>query len=69
MTTDTVSPRSFAGRPYRMFFIAVVGLAAVFFLPAGTLDYWHAWVYMGGLLIPMAFLLPAFPPAVPQPWG
>jgi len=30
---------------------------AIFFLPAGTLDYWQAWAYMGVVLIPMLFVL------------
>jgi protein-S-isoprenylcysteine O-methyltransferase Ste14 len=32
-------------------------LAAMFFLPAGTLFYWEAWVYLGILFIPMLFVL------------
>ncbi len=32
-------------------------LAAIFFLPAGTLDYWQAWAYMAVLLIPMGWVL------------
>lgn len=28
-----------------------------FFLPAGTWNYWEAWVYMGILIIPMLFIL------------
>jgi protein-S-isoprenylcysteine O-methyltransferase Ste14 len=31
-----------------------------FFLPAGTWDYWQAWVYMGLLLAPMFFALAYF---------
>ncbi len=38
--------------------LAVVGL--MLFLPAGTLDYWQAWVYMGILFIPMLFVLTYF---------
>jgi protein-S-isoprenylcysteine O-methyltransferase Ste14 len=34
---------------------AALVLAAVLFIPAGTLKYWEAWVYMGVLLIPMFF--------------
>jgi protein-S-isoprenylcysteine O-methyltransferase Ste14 len=34
-------------------------LAAAFFLPAGTLDYWQAWAYMAILLLPM-FLVVAY---------
>jgi hypothetical protein len=25
------------------------------FLPAGTLDYWEAWVFLGIFLVPMVF--------------
>ncbi len=35
-------------------------LAAMFFLPAGTLDYWQAWVYMAILLVPMFLVLVYF---------
>jgi len=38
--------------------IPVLGL--IFFLPAGTLRYWEAWVYMGILLIPMFFAMSYF---------
>jgi len=34
---------------------AALVLAAVLFIPAGTLKYWEAWVYMGVLLIPLSF--------------
>jgi len=34
---------------------AALVLAAVLFIPAGTLKYWEAWVYIAVLLIPMAF--------------
>lgn len=57
MTADSISTQSITRRAFRMFAMAVLGLGAVFFLPAGTLAYWHAWVYLGVLLIPMAFLL------------
>ncbi len=57
MTNDSISKKDIAQRAYRMFVMALVGLAAIFFLPAGTLGYWHGWVYMGILLIPMAFVL------------
>lgn len=39
------------------FVIAVVALSAMFFLPAGTLRYWEAWVYMAILLVPVFFAL------------
>jgi protein-S-isoprenylcysteine O-methyltransferase Ste14 len=31
----------------------VIAIAAMFFLPAGTLHYWQAWVYMLILLVPL----------------
>jgi protein-S-isoprenylcysteine O-methyltransferase Ste14 len=35
-------------------------LAAMFFLPAGTWNYWQAWVYLGILLAPMCFVVAFF---------
>jgi protein-S-isoprenylcysteine O-methyltransferase Ste14 len=35
-------------------------LAAVFFIPAGTVAYWEAWVYLAVLLIPFAFVVAHF---------
>ena len=32
-------------------------LGAVFFIPAGTLDYWQAWLYMAVLFTPVVFVL------------
>lgn len=40
------------------FVVPVLGL--VFFLPAGTLRYWEAWVYMAVLVIPMFFAMNYF---------
>jgi protein-S-isoprenylcysteine O-methyltransferase Ste14 len=37
--------------------MAAVVFAAMFFLPAGTLAYWEAWVYMGILFTPLLFLV------------
>ncbi len=39
------------------YLLALIFLAAMFFLPAGTLDYWQAWVYIAVLLLPMAWAL------------
>jgi hypothetical protein len=36
---------------------AVPVLCLVLFLPAGTLAYWEAWVYLAVLFIPMSFVL------------
>lgn len=42
---------------YLRFLSAIPALGLLFFLPAGTLNYWQAWVYMGILLTPMYFLV------------
>jgi protein-S-isoprenylcysteine O-methyltransferase Ste14 len=39
------------------FIMAIVFLAVIFFIPAGTIFYWEAWVYCAMLLIPMLFFL------------
>jgi protein-S-isoprenylcysteine O-methyltransferase Ste14 len=38
------------------FLVAILVLCATFFLPAGTLTYWEAWVYLGVLFIPIIFV-------------
>ena len=42
------------------FGLSAIILAAMFFLSAGTLDYWQAWVYMAILLGPMFFVVVYF---------
>jgi hypothetical protein len=37
--------------------VAVPALGLIFFLPAGTFDYWEAWAYLGILFIPMTGML------------
>jgi hypothetical protein len=32
-------------------------LGLIFFVPAGTCDYWEAWVYCAVLLVPFLFVL------------
>jgi len=39
------------------YLLAIVVLGLMFFLPAGTIRYWEAWVYCGILFIPMLFAL------------
>ena len=34
-----------------------LGLGLIFFVPAGTLEYWEAWVFIAVLLIPFLFVL------------
>jgi hypothetical protein len=33
-----------------------MGLGLIFFVPAGTLDYWEAWVYRAVLFVPFLFV-------------
>ena len=35
--------------------LGVVMIGILIFLPAGTFDYWNAWLFMGILFIPMFF--------------
>lgn len=37
------------------FVLGVVVIGILLFLPAGTFDYWNAWLFMGILFIPMFF--------------
>jgi len=39
------------------FIMAPIFMGLMLFLPAGTLDYWQAWIYCGVLFIPMFFVV------------
>lgn len=39
------------------YFTGALVIAALLFIPAGTLDYWQAWVYFGVVLVPMLFVM------------
>jgi protein-S-isoprenylcysteine O-methyltransferase Ste14 len=39
------------------FLFALPALIVIFFLPAWTFSFWHAWVYLGIILIPMGLVL------------
>lgn len=39
------------------FIMAPIFLGLMLFLPAGSLDYWQAWIYCGVLLIPVSFVV------------
>jgi protein-S-isoprenylcysteine O-methyltransferase Ste14 len=56
---DTSSPSSSELRRivYSRFAIALVVLPLFFFIPAGTIRYWEAWVYLAILLIPVFFVM------------
>ena len=47
-------------RALLLFLATPVLLGAAFFLPAGTLEYWEAWAYMGVLLVPAALVVAYF---------
>ncbi|MBU0591123.1 isoprenylcysteine carboxylmethyltransferase family protein [Candidatus Micrarchaeota archaeon] len=42
------------------FMAAFLFLSIFFFVPAGTFDYWQAWVYIAILIIPVAFVMVYF---------
>ncbi len=52
--------RGLAGRAVARFVLAVPVLGLFLFLPAGTLDFWQAWVFMAVLLVPAAFAVAYF---------
>ncbi|MDP2778425.1 MAG: hypothetical protein Q8O48_12365, partial [Anaerolineales bacterium] len=56
MSENTGTAKSVATSIVRLIFgIPIIG--AMFFLPASTLDYWQAWMWLGTLFIPMIFVL------------
>jgi len=56
--TETHTSRSALTRLVLIrYFEALVALALMFFLTAGTLAYWEGWLYLGILFIPMAFVM------------
>ncbi len=62
-SNKTMPSESHAGLKKKVFVrfgLAGPILAAMFFLPAGTLDYWQAWVYLAILLVPMCFVVAYF---------
>jgi protein-S-isoprenylcysteine O-methyltransferase Ste14 len=58
-STSSAAPGT-ARRVYIRILLIVPVLAAILFIPAGTLAYWEAWIYLGVLLIPFAFVLGYF---------
>ncbi|VVC01606.1 Phospholipid methyltransferase [uncultured archaeon] len=39
-----------------LFFASIAVISGMLFLPAGTLDYWQAWLYMSAIFVPVAFV-------------
>jgi protein-S-isoprenylcysteine O-methyltransferase Ste14 len=57
--TGSANPRT-ARRVYLRAVLIVPVLGAILFIPAGTLAYWEAWVYLAVLLIPFACVVGYF---------
>lgn len=57
MSAGRPATRDLTMKALGRFLMAVAILAAVLFLPAGTLWYWEAWAYLAILFIPMFFVL------------
>ena len=55
--TPSLSSSDLRRMVYSRFAIALVVLPLFFFLPAGTLRYWEAWIYLAILLIPVFFAM------------
>ncbi len=56
MDTSRSTQPELARKVYVRALLAVPVLWAILFVPAGTLAYWEAWVYLAILLIPMFFV-------------
>ena len=56
MTTSTLSRSTLTRLVLSRYLMAFIVLAAMFFIPAGTLAYWEAWLYLAILFIPMFFV-------------
>jgi protein-S-isoprenylcysteine O-methyltransferase Ste14 len=55
MSTTRLSPQQLRRMVVGRLLAALIALGAIFFLSAGTIRYWEAWVYMAVLFIPMSF--------------
>ena len=56
MANSVSTPPGLARTVYTRALLAVPALWAILFVPAGTLAYWEAWLYLAILLIPMFFV-------------
>jgi len=57
MSDSPLTGRHLAKVVLTRFVGAIIFLVALFFLPAGTWNYWQAWIYIVVLLVPAAFIL------------
>jgi len=58
MAEKTLSTKDLVRMTLPKFFILIILLMILFFLPAGTWNYWQGWVYMLVLLVPMSLVMP-----------
>ena len=56
MAISVSTPPGLARTVYTRALLAVPALWAILFVPAGTLAYWEAWLYLAILLLPMFFV-------------
>ena len=56
MSNDTEKTQATISAILRLI-IGILLISAMFFLPAGTLNYWQAWAWLGALFIPMGISL------------
>jgi protein-S-isoprenylcysteine O-methyltransferase Ste14 len=57
MTEEPISRGALIRLAFSRYLMALFALSAMFFIPAGTLAYWNAWLYLGIIFIPMAFVM------------
>lgn len=57
---DTPSNKHFSWKTIVKVISGVLILPAIFFLTAGTFNYWQAWLYLAVILLPAAFILAYF---------
>ena len=57
MTNGQLAPAEVTKIAITRFGAAFVVIGAMFFLPAGTINYWEGWVYIAVLFVPVVFVL------------
>jgi protein-S-isoprenylcysteine O-methyltransferase Ste14 len=56
MTSDVLDVKELSRKVIRFGLVAFLAVGAIFFIPAGTFDYWQAWAYLGILSVPMVLV-------------
>jgi len=57
MTEHKISREKLIRLTLSRYLMALLFLGALFFLTAGTFDYWEAWLYLGIIFVPMLFVM------------